>query len=57
MISRYHSERLSNGLGKTVPLFIVEGGVIEEPYFAHLDESNSGMRWTDRPPFARMRVC
>jgi hypothetical protein len=53
---RYHSERLANGLGKAALLNIDLNSVIDEPYYAHLDESNSGSAWTDRPPNARIRV-
>jgi len=56
LLARYHSERLSNGLGKIVPLDIEPSALIEEPYYANLDGTNSGQRWTDRPPNTRIQV-
>ena len=53
---RYHSERLSNGLPRVVPFDLDYNHVIEEPYYANLDGTNSGQRWTDRLPNALIQV-
>lgn len=47
-IFRYNAERLSNGLPRTVVFPVAQGAIIDQGYFAHLADSNSGLRWTDR---------